>query len=107
MRVSRLIRQQEKTRSIHWGLQREDTRLLLRGDVRRSVAPSVASGRHMIETKLSAVPSALALPDHSPTGLGLPQVSLINGPFQQTKSINLPTQRLMVRCEFLLYSLTV
>ena len=107
VRVSRLICQQAKTRSIHWGLQREDTRLLFRGDVRRSVGPSVASDRHIIDTKLSAVPLALALPDYPPTGLSLLQVSSINGLFQQTEPINLPMQRLMVRCEFLLYGLTV
>ena len=107
VRVSRLTRQQVKTISINWGLQREDPRLLLRGVVGRSVAPRVASNRHIIGMKLSAVPLALALLDHSPTGLGFLHVSLINGPFQLTKSINLPMQRLMVRCEFLLYSLIV
>ena len=107
VRVSRLIRQQAKKTSLHCGLQREDTRLLLRRDVRQIVAPSVSSNHHRIVMKLSAVPLALALSDHPPPGLGLLQVSLINGPFQQTKSIDLTMQRLMVRREFLLYSPTV
>ena len=70
-RVSRMISQQSKARSIHLELQKDDTRLLLRGDVRRSVSLSIASDCRIIELKLSALPLALALPDHPATGLGL------------------------------------